>query len=118
MVERVSPTRGDGYVITAQVEDASGGEMMLAVNGPAVSGMVETPQGSYTIRSDGAGGLVIREVDPSSITLCGTAPALATPIRQDASSSASASQADELPSSSVDGPRQPSAPVSDQLCAY
>ena len=51
VIERVSPTRGDGYVITAQLADASGGEMMLAVNGPAVSGMVETPQGSYTIRS-------------------------------------------------------------------
>ena len=92
VVERVRPTRGAGYVVTAQLPGTGWGEMMLAVNGRAVSGMVETSQGSYTIRSEGFGRLTIREIDPSAAALCGTEslePAAANPLSPPAGISAS-----------------------------
>ena len=74
VVERVRPTRGAGYVMTARLPGTDWGEMMLAVNGGAVSGMVETSRGSYTIRSAGFGRLTIREIDRSAAALCATPP--------------------------------------------
>ena len=104
VVERVRPTRGAGYVITARLPGTDRGEMMLAVNGRAVSGMVDTPQGSFTIRSDGFGRLTVREVDPSAV------PELATPLSPEAEVPLSPATA-EIPAVSLpQGMSTPSGP--------
>ena len=127
VVERVRPTRGAGYVITAQLSDAGWGEMMLAVNGRAVSGTVETSRGSYTIRSEGSDRLVIREIDPSLAPLCGTPspPAAENPlsppaaaVRPDPSSSGTGNPAGEVRPSSAEVPGQPGTVASERLCVY
>ena len=104
VVERVRPTRGAGYVVTARLPGTDRGEMMLAVNGRAVSGMVDTPQGSFTIRSDGFGRLTVREVDPSAV------PELATPLSPEAEVPLSPATA-EIPAVSLpQGMSTPSGP--------
>ena len=42
------------------------GEVRLVVNGPIVVGTVVTPEGKFTIRWDGSGRHVIRQIDPSA----------------------------------------------------
>ena len=63
-IERVRPTRS-GYFISSRTEGMEWGEVRLVVNGPVVVGTVVAPEGKFTIRFDGSGRHVIRQIDPS-----------------------------------------------------
>ena len=63
-IDRVRPTRS-GYFITGRPEGFEWGEVRLVVNGPVMVGTVVTPEATFTIRWDGSGRHVIRQVDPS-----------------------------------------------------
>ncbi len=64
-IERIRPTRS-GYFISGRPDGVDWGEVRLVVNGPITVGTVVTPQGKYTIRWNGSGRHVIREIDPSA----------------------------------------------------
>ena len=64
-IDRVRPTRS-GYFISGRPEGMEWGEVRLVVNGPIVVGTVVTPEGKFTIRWDGSGRHVIRQIDPSA----------------------------------------------------
>lgn len=77
-VDRVSRTRSGRYV-SAAIDGAPWSEVTLLVTDTVLAGRVQTPSGTYTIRSAGDGLHRIREVDPAASTRCGlgdgTAPA-------------------------------------------
>ena len=64
-IDRIRPTRS-GYFISGRPEGMEWGEVRLVVNGPIMVGTVVTPEGKFTIRWDGSGRHVIRQVDPSA----------------------------------------------------
>lgn len=63
-IKRVRPTRS-GYFISGTPKGMEWGEVRLVVNGPVMVGTVGTSEGKFTIRSEGRGRHVIREIDPS-----------------------------------------------------
>ena len=63
-IKRVRPTR-TGYFISGRPKGMEWGDVRLVVNGPVMVGTVETPEGTFTIRSGGSGRSVIRQIDPS-----------------------------------------------------
>ena len=63
-IKRVRPTR-TGYFISGRPKGMEWGDVRLVVNGPVMVGTVETPEGTFTIRSGGLGRHVIRQIDPS-----------------------------------------------------
>lgn len=69
-VERVSPTRSGQYV-SATIDGTPWSEVTLLVTDTLLVGRVQTPSGTYTIRSAGDGLHNIREVDPEPATRCG-----------------------------------------------
>ena len=64
-IDRIRATRS-GYFISGRPEGMEWGEVRLVVNGPVTVGTVVTPEGKYTIRWDGSGRHVIRQIDPSA----------------------------------------------------
>ena len=64
-IDLVRPTRS-GYFISGRPEGMEWGEVRLVVNGPIVVGTVVTPEGKFTIRWDGSGRHVIRQIDSSA----------------------------------------------------
>ena len=64
-IKRVRPTQ-NGYFISGRPKGKEWGEIRLVVNGPVMVGTVETPEGTFTIRSAGSGRHVIRQIDPSA----------------------------------------------------
>ena len=64
-IERIRPTRS-GFFISGRPVGMEWGEVRLVVNGPIVVGTVVTPEGKFTIRWDGSGRHVIRQIDPSA----------------------------------------------------
>ena len=66
-IKRVRPTR-TGYFISGTPKGKEWGEVRLVVNGPVMAGTVQTPEGTFTIRSGGRGRHVIRQLDPSKIS--------------------------------------------------
>ena len=64
-IDLVRPTRS-GYFISGRPEGMEWGEVRLVVNGPIVVGTVVTPEGKFTIRWDGSGRHVVRQIDPSA----------------------------------------------------
>ena len=64
-IKRVRPTRS-GYFISGRPKGMEWGAVRLVVNGPVMVGTVETPEGTFTIRSGGSGRHVIRQIDPSA----------------------------------------------------
>ena len=65
-VDRVRPTR-TGSFLTGRVVGMEWSDVALVVSGSVVVGSIQTPRGSYTIRSGGFGRLVIRQIDPSAL---------------------------------------------------
>ena len=61
-VERVSSTPS-GYALTGHLEGVPLGTLTLVVNGSVVAATVRSPAATYTIRSEGNGLHVVREVD-------------------------------------------------------
>ena len=70
--EHGAPTKS-GYSLAGRIADASGGRVVLAVNGELLAGAVWTPQANYRIRSLGGGLHSIERVDATA------APPLAEP---------------------------------------
>ena len=64
-IKRVRPTRS-GYFISGRPKGMQWGAVRLVVNGPVMVGTVETPEGTFTIRSGGSNRHVIRQIDPSA----------------------------------------------------
>ena len=64
-IKRVRPTRS-GYFISGRPKGMEWGAVRLVVNGPVMVGTVETPEGTFTIRSGGSGRHIIRQIDPSA----------------------------------------------------
>ncbi len=64
-IKRVRPTR-TGYFISGRPKGMEWGAVRLVVNGPVMVGTVETPGGTFTIRSGGGSRHVIRQIDPSA----------------------------------------------------
>ena len=64
-IKRVRPTRS-GYFISGNPRGREWGEVRLVVNGSVMVGTVGTPEGKFTIRSDGSGRHVIRQIDPAA----------------------------------------------------
>ena len=64
-IERIRATRS-GYFISGRPEGVEWGEVRLVVNGPVMVGTVVTPEAKFTIRWDGSGRHVIRQIDPSA----------------------------------------------------
>ena len=64
-IDRVRPTRS-GYFISGRPAGMDWGEVRLVVNGPVMVGTVVTPEATFTIRWDGSGRHVIRQIDPSA----------------------------------------------------
>ena len=64
-IDRVRPTRS-GFFITGRPAGVEWGEVRLVVNGPVMVGTVVTPDAVFTIRWDGSGRHVIRQIDPSA----------------------------------------------------
>lgn len=87
-VEWSAPTRS-GYVLSGYLDGEPFGTVTLAVNGAVVAGTVRTLQGTWRIRSAGAGLHVIRQVDLSTLPpeggrVVGPAPgAVPDPVLQD-----------------------------------
>ena len=63
-IKRVRPTRS-GYFISGRPKGMDWGEAQLVVNGRVMVGTVRTPEGTFTIRTDGSGRQVIRQIDSS-----------------------------------------------------
>ncbi len=64
-IKRVRPTR-TGYFISGRPKGMEWGAVRLVVNGPVMVGTVETPEGTFTIRSGGGSRHIIRQIDPSA----------------------------------------------------
>ena len=64
-IKRVRPTP-TGYFISGRPKGMEWGDVRLVVNGPVMVGTVETPEGTFTIRSAGSGRHVIRQLDPAA----------------------------------------------------
>ena len=78
-IKRVRPTR-TGYFISGRPKGMEWGDVRLVVNGPVMVGTVETPEGTFTIRSGGSGRSVIRQIDPSKESFeCGVEEASPPP---------------------------------------
>ena len=78
-IKRVRPTR-TGYFISGRPKGMEWGDVRLVVNGPVMVGTVETPEGTFTIRSGGLGRHVIRQIDPSKESFeCGVEEATPPP---------------------------------------
>ncbi len=70
-IKRVRPTRS-GYFISGRPQGMEWGAVRLVVNGPVMVGTVETPEGTFTIRSGGGSRHIIRQIDPSAVPFsCG-----------------------------------------------
>ena len=65
-----APTQS-GYVLSGHLEGEPFGTVNLAVNGAVVAGTVRTLQGTWRIRSAGAGLYLIRQVDLATLPLEG-----------------------------------------------